>query len=345
MTTAHSGSGDLSRSMELLWRGRETSGRGPRPGLTLEAIVDAAITLADREGLSALSMRRVAAELGVGTMSLYRYVPGKGELLDLMLDRVLEPGPTGTEPPPPEATENWRTVLEFTAVGSWRLYLAHPWLLQVNQTRPVLGPNALAGLDFILEGLSGLGLTDAERMAVIMTVDHYVTGTARTYVLQSVAARETGIGDEEFWAAQGPILGEIMESGRFPRLAELDPDSFSIGGPQALRFGLDPLLDGLERYIDARRRGERPAPELVVPGTDARDGDTHPATDRGPGGGEAAGNGAVGGEAAGNDAADTPPAPGPVDRGAETPGAPAEEASAIADGSGSGSGETPSSHR
>ncbi|WP_308294128.1 TetR/AcrR family transcriptional regulator [Streptomyces sp. ST2-7A] len=286
MTTAQSGSGDLSRSMELLWRGKESSGRGPRPGMTLETIVDAAIALADREGLSALSMRRVAADLGVGTMSLYRYVPGKGELLDLMLDRVLTPGPTGTGPPPPETVRNWRTMLEFVALGNWQLYMAHPWLLQVNQTRPVLGPNALAGLDFMLEGLTGLGLTDAERVAVVMTLDHYVTGTARTYVLQAVAARETGVSDEEFWGAQEPILDEIMGSGRFPRLAELDPASFSIGGAQALRFGLDSLLDGLERYIGARRRGDRRAPSLVVTGNDPGAGVNDPATDIAEGTGE-----------------------------------------------------------
>ncbi|MBB0245004.1 TetR family transcriptional regulator [Streptomyces alkaliphilus] len=308
MTTAHSGSGDLSRSMELLWRGKEPSGRGPRPGLTLEAIVDAAITLADREGIPALSMRRVAAELGVGTMSLYRYIPGKGELLDLMLDRVLSPGPTGTGPPPPEATENWRTAMEFVAVSSWRLYLAHPWLLQVNQTRPVLGPNALEGLEFVLEALNGIGLLDAERMAVIMAVDHYVTGTARTYVLQAVSARETGVSDEEFWAAQGPILGEILESGRFPRLAELDPDSFSVGGVQALRFGLDPLLDGLERYIDARRRGERPAPDLVVPGAGNREADTDPNVDTDPADSPESGTGAASPDTPPGGSEDTPPA-------------------------------------
>ena len=91
MTTdgsARSGSGDLSRSLELLWGTREPATRGPKAELSLERIVDAAVALADREGLGALSMRRVATELGVGTMSLYRHVPGKGELLDLMLDRV-----------------------------------------------------------------------------------------------------------------------------------------------------------------------------------------------------------------------------------------------------------------
>ncbi|MGO4423231.1 TetR/AcrR family transcriptional regulator, partial [Streptomyces sp. MCAF7] len=87
-TTEHSGSGDISRSLELLWGTGERPSRGPKRGLTLERIVTAAIAVADAEGLAAVSMRRLSAELGTGTMSLYRYVPGKAELLDLMLDQV-----------------------------------------------------------------------------------------------------------------------------------------------------------------------------------------------------------------------------------------------------------------
>src|SRR5688500_2426129 len=106
MTTEHSASGDLDRSLALLWEMDHRPTRGPKPALTLERIVTAAITIADAEGLAGLSMRRVAAELGVGTMSLYRYVPGKGELLDLMIDRI-------NEAPRGDAGElGWRGVLE-----------------------------------------------------------------------------------------------------------------------------------------------------------------------------------------------------------------------------------------
>lgn len=90
MTTERSGSDDVSGSMELLWRPQERAARGPKPGLTLDQIVTAAVAVAGAEGLGPVSMRRVAAELCVGTMSLYRYVPGKGELSDLMLDKVVE---------------------------------------------------------------------------------------------------------------------------------------------------------------------------------------------------------------------------------------------------------------
>lgn len=251
MTTAHSGSGDLSQSLRLLWHGRQPTSRGPKPGLTLEAIIAAAVALADRDGLAALSMRKVAAELEVGTMTLYRYVPGKGELLDLMLDHVNGP-PEALEP---HRGKDWRSVLELVARGTWRMYVKHPWLLQVNQARPILGPNALAGFDFALASLDGLGLTGREKVAMLIAIDSYVTGTARTYVLQQQASEESGISDEEFWAAQEPTLREAMASGDYPQIAALPEDAFSLAGEEALEFGLAPLLDGFAAFIAAKRSG------------------------------------------------------------------------------------------
>lgn len=253
MTTAHSGSGDLGRSLALLWGVDDAPSRGPKPGLTLEQIVTAAVELADSEGLGALSMRRVAGELGTGTMSLYRYVPGKGELLDLMLDHVSFPAAAHRRPP-----RSWRKALEQVAHGIWDLYHEHPWLLQVNQSRPVLGPNSLAGMDYALAGMDKLPLTGREKVAVIMTIDHLVTGTARTYVQQEQAAAETGLSDEDFWGAQEPLLVEAMESGRYPHVAQLPEDAFSIGGTEALQFGLGPLLDGLETLVAKRKPAALP---------------------------------------------------------------------------------------
>jgi AcrR family transcriptional regulator len=254
MTTAHSGSGDLNRSLQLLWQGRETATRGPKPGLTLEAIVTAAVGLADREGLAALSMRRVAAELGVGTMSLYRYVPGKGELLDLMLDHVNAPGKEEQEE---YRGKHWRPVLELIGISTFELYRHHPWLLQVNQTRPLLGPNSLRGFDIALSCLEGLGLTGQEKVTVIVTVDSYITGIARTFVLHQQAEEESGISDEEFWAAQAPILETAMQSGCYPHVFQLDEDSFSLPYEDSMRFGLARLLDGLETFIETRRGRQR----------------------------------------------------------------------------------------
>ncbi|WP_143660744.1 TetR/AcrR family transcriptional regulator, partial [Streptomyces fradiae] len=143
--TTTSGSGDIRRSLELLWGGGEPPSRGPKRGLTLDAVVTAAIELADAEGFDAVSMRRLSTRLNIGTMSLYRYVPGKAELLDLMLDRV-----QGLPPGTPETPDDWRDGVEALARGHLALYRRHPWLLKVNQSRSVLGPGALRALEAAL---------------------------------------------------------------------------------------------------------------------------------------------------------------------------------------------------
>ena len=249
MTTegvARSGSGDLSRSLELLWGTGEPATRGPKAALSLERIVEVAVALADREGLAALSMRRVATELGVGTMSLYRHVPGKGELLDLMLDHV---GGLNEDPSGWDDIDGWREVLEKFARGLWKLFHDHPWLIWVNQARPLLGPNGLAAMDLLLDHLEDAPVDDKGKILLIMTIEHYVTGTVRTYLLQKQAEEESGISDEEFWAAQYPMLSAAMDSGDYPNMAALDMSAFDIGPEQALEFGLQPLLDGLVAHL------------------------------------------------------------------------------------------------
>ncbi|MGC0415436.1 TetR/AcrR family transcriptional regulator [Embleya sp. AB8] len=240
------GSGDLARSLELLWGLDRKPARGPKPALTLDAIVTTAIAVADAEGLDAVSMRRVAAELGAGTMSLYRYVPGKAELLDLMVDRVNAPG-DGAEFPP---DVGWRGALEVVARGIWRMYARHPWLLGVDQARPVLGPNSLRALETTLAAIGDAALSDREKMTVLTILDGgYVSGMARTHLNTTHAAQRTGISDEQFWSAQAPILNQAMTSGSYPHLAALDQSAFTADGEADFEFGLKLLLDGLETHI------------------------------------------------------------------------------------------------
>lgn len=248
-TTEHSGSGDISRSLELLWGTGERPSRGPKRGLTLERIVTAAVAVADAEGLAAVSMRRLSAELGTGTMSLYRYIPGKAELLDLMLDQVQAFDPDAHTP-----DLGWRETLEMVARGSWQLLGRHPWLLQVDQARPLLGPNAMAGLEFALRGLDGLGLTGRERVHVIVTVEGFATGVARTHLNSVMAEKRTGISDEEFWKAHAPAMTKALAGGRFPMQAALGEDAFTGRGEDIFEFGLKSLLDGIGTFIAARAR-------------------------------------------------------------------------------------------
>jgi AcrR family transcriptional regulator len=241
----------VRRSMELLWGGSSPDGArpapGPKPSLTLARIVDAAITLADRDGIDGLSMRRVATELGVGTMSLYRYVPGKAELLALMLDRVDVPDPSTA------AGRSWRETVDAAARGTYRLYLDHPWLLQVNWTRPVLGPNSVASMEVYVRGLDGLGLSGQERIAIVTMVDAYVVGQARQRIQYEAATVQSGLSDEEFWAQQFPYLEKAMTSGRYPAMATLDENTFGMGWEDSFEFGLARILDGIAVLVEARR--------------------------------------------------------------------------------------------
>ncbi|GAA3100884.1 TetR/AcrR family transcriptional regulator [Streptomyces rectiviolaceus] len=242
---------DITRSLELLWGEGERPTRGPKPGLTLDRIVTEAVRLADAEGLSAVSMRRLSTELGTGTMSLYRYVPGKGELLDLMLDRVNTV--SGESQPPPGG---WREAVEAYARETLVLHREHPWLLQVNQARPVLGPGSVGGLERTLSGIESMGLTDPELIGVIVMVEGYVTGVARTQLHEVEATKKSGLSDEAFWEAQYPTLERIMNSGRYPHLAGLSDDAFGRDFDH-FEFGLQRLLDGLDVLV-AGREAENP---------------------------------------------------------------------------------------
>ncbi|WP_030584537.1 TetR/AcrR family transcriptional regulator [Streptomyces anulatus] len=255
------GSGDIARSLELLWGTGERPSRGPKPGLTLERIVTAAIDVADAEGLAALSMRRLSTELGTGTMSLYRYVPGKAELLDLMLDRVLGE-PLSAEPEHPAASahdvpDDWRMAVS-TMARTYRDNLRrHPWLLKINQARTVLGPSALRGLELSLTALRSMGLRDAELIGVIITVNSFVEGLARTQGDAAEAVAQTGLSNEEFWDSQRPYLERAMLSGAYPMMAGMSEDTFSADFDH-FEFGLQRLIAGFEALV-AERTADRAA--------------------------------------------------------------------------------------
>ncbi|MEU6288706.1 TetR/AcrR family transcriptional regulator [Streptomyces sp. NPDC046988] len=252
--TETSGSGDIPRTLELLWDSGPRPSRGPKPGLTLERIVEAAVEVADREGLGAVSMRRIATELGTGTMSLYRYVPGKSELLDLMLDRVQRPSENPAEP----GDSGWRSALHALGHATLALYRRHTWLLEVNQSRPILGPSALEGMERVLALIKPMGLTDPELLSVILLIDGYVVGAARTQVYAEEAERTSGLTDAQFWQAQEPMLVKAMTSGRYPVLAGMSEDTFGPGFDH-FEFGLQRILDGLEVFVATRSAAPVPA--------------------------------------------------------------------------------------
>jgi AcrR family transcriptional regulator len=253
MVLEYSGGGDPKRTMALLWGIGKKPTRGPKPGLSVGRIVGAAVEVADAEGLGALSMRRVADRLGIGTMSLYTYVPGKAELIDVMLDTVLgEVAESGDVEP------GWRAGLERIAHDNWALYHRHPWMLQVAVTsRPPLGPNVIAKYDRELRSVDGIGLTEVEMDSVLALVLEHVQGAARRSVEMAEGQKRTGKTDEEWWLANEPLLERVFDPDLYPTASRVGPAAADAYGsaydPEyAFEFGLQRILDGVETLVRSR---------------------------------------------------------------------------------------------
>ena len=252
MTTEYTGTGDPKRSMELLWNLQVRKRRGPKPRLTVDQIVRGAIAVADAEALSALSMRRVADELNVATMSLYTYVPGKAELIDVMLDTV-----SGETARPDREPGQWRAALEQIARENWALYHRHPWVLQVAAYRPPMGPRIIAKYEYELGAVEGIGLSDVEMDSVLTLVLGYTAGAARGSVEAGQAEQQTGVSDAEWWEANAPLLEQVFDGDRFPVAARVGAAAGEAYGAAfapayAFEFGLDRVLDGIGLLVGAR---------------------------------------------------------------------------------------------
>ena len=253
-TRHYGGRGDPVRSMELLWGvGQAPRSRGPRQGLTVERIVAAGIEIADADGLGAVSMRRVADRLGVGTMSLYTYVPSKAELVDVMFDRAVGSADRT------EVDGDWRAKLTAIARSAWDLYQRHPWLLQVMaMSRPPLGPNSIADYDHQLRAVDGIGLTELEMDSVVSMVGVYVQGTARAAVEASTSAQATGQTDDEWWSAYAPLLEKVFDADKYPvaaRVGAVAGETYqsAYDASHGFEFGLARILDGVEALVRSRR--------------------------------------------------------------------------------------------
>lgn len=222
--------------------------------VTLDGIVQAAIRVADAEGIDALSMRRVAADIGIPTMSLYRYVPSKEDLLLRMVDSVF------SEDPLPEPAPHWRTRLEDLAHLQWAICHRHPWVARhVSITRPMAVPNGMAHTEAALRALDGTGLDKTTMVHAAVTVAGHVVGTALHLEQEVEAEQDSGLNNEEWYEVQDLTLGRLLASGRFPMLASLDDiPNFDLNLDIIFELGLRLLLDGLTAMIEgAAKNGER----------------------------------------------------------------------------------------
>jgi len=228
-----------------IWMRPERPARGPQPSHSRAEIVAKAIAIADAEGIDAVSMRRLASEVGTGTMSLYRYIPKKDDLYELMIDAV-----AGEDPPPERPSGDWRADLRLIAHRQLASARRHPWLVSLSG-RPVFGPNTLRLAEFGFSALDGLGLSIDGIMEIVSAVTAFVTGVAQNELGERELRRRTGVNEEEWRRAQAPYIQSILDSGKFPHMnrivieAEIphsDPD-------KVFARVLDRLLDGLAAGI------------------------------------------------------------------------------------------------
>lgn len=218
------------------------------PELSRERIVTAAISVADAEGLGQLSMRRVATELGTAAMSLYRHVGGKDELVTAMTDAVF------AEIPLPDPPATWRARLELSCRLQWQAYRRHPWLAPaLSITRPQLIPHGMLHTEWVLAALDGLGLTIQEMIHVHITLFSHMRGLAFSLEAEAQAEQDSGLTSEEYLASQAAGFEAIAAAGELPLLSQLVATDDDLDLDELFEFGLERLLDGVERYLADRR--------------------------------------------------------------------------------------------
>lgn len=251
------GGGDLPASLEAAWGLRERPAKGPKPGLSLGRIVAAAVGVAAADGLAAVSMGRVAQELGASTMSLYRYVSAKDELYVLMQE-------TAVGPPEPlaalKAGAGWRAALTEWASAQRDRFRANLWVLRIPVGGPPATPNSLAWWEQGLQALEGSGLDEGDKISVILLISNFVRSEALLMSDLAAAATARGVSPEELTASYERTLKRLVHPERHAGIARLlesgvmsEPDDTDY----EFTFGMGVLLDGVEVLIRKAADGSR----------------------------------------------------------------------------------------
>jgi AcrR family transcriptional regulator len=236
-----------ARRAQVLWRGREAPSRGPKPTLSTEAIVRAAIRVADGEGLGAVSMQRVAQEVGMTTMALYRYVESKEELIDWMIEVA------GGRAPAARASD-WRDALRDWVKSCAEIYRRHMWFQQAaTARRRVMGPNELDWLNAALAALRQAGLTGREQMEAFLVLVGHVRSRA-----EFSGGEGKGLSGAEWMQLTKDLASEQKE--RYAALlGAIEDRAFGPSRGEAQGFGLECILAGIEQMARGRKAKSRRA--------------------------------------------------------------------------------------
>lgn len=231
--------------IDLLWDPPPPAGRGPRQKLTLDQVIEAGMAVATELGADKLSMRNVAAHLGVGAMSLYTYVPGRDELFELMIDRAWAIRRRA------DPSQPWRAQVEFHAREAWSMYQRFPWLIRSNLWRMPLGPNVLDTQEDLYRAVNLTGLPPLEVVRVTGLIEAHVFGVARSMITDTSVSANTGVSIDDYWESRSSVWGTYFSAERFPTLVVLwQAGAFDQPVGDEVEFGLARLLDGVELLVE-----------------------------------------------------------------------------------------------
>jgi AcrR family transcriptional regulator len=238
--------GVLSKLSSLMSSSSSTPRRAP---LSRERVLQAAVALADREGLDTLTMRRLGTELGVEAMSLYRHVANKEEILDGMIELVV------AEIEIPRHGAEWREEMRRRAISAREVLGRHSWAIGLLETRRSMGTTVLRYLDAILGNLRSAGFPVEDAAHAFWLLDSFVYGQVIQETTLPFAT------PEEISESTASILEQITRD-EYPYLVEMGEHALTTAYSfdSEFEFGLDLILDALERVVSARAR--RPAPGL-----------------------------------------------------------------------------------
>lgn len=241
------------RMLRLVWRhqvGEEAGARGPRKKWSVDEVVDTAIEDADATGIEGLSMRKIAEKLHTSAASLYTYIPGRDELLGLMIDQVMgrvDLPPFGGAATDPEVVgDRLREVSRL----AWEEIHRHPWLLAAQRHRPLIGPNISRRYEWQLSALDGCGLDDVSMDHTIALVESHAVASASASINARELARMSGHSDAEWWQVNEPVLSQVMRGDDFRvsgRVGTAVGEKYqAITDPVAVyEYGLMVILDGV----------------------------------------------------------------------------------------------------
>ncbi len=235
---------------DLLWGLTPPPAQQRRGGaLDRARIVQAAVAIADDEGLDAVTMRRVAQALHTGAMSLYRHVPDKDALVSLMIDSILGEHDRGQLRAAGHAARTWRAKLRLVAESTWRLCRAHRWYPEASLVRPPLTPNALAGLEWAFSIFDDYDLPAATKMQFVGTVHSCVLNAALSTAIDERTRARFGMTEHDAMAASWPFMRRMIDSGEYPRVVDYMLSAPHLDDEQQLLAGVELIMDGIESRL------------------------------------------------------------------------------------------------